>query len=378
MAQHLLDARADAFGPPLGVRVGVRAELQVDAPDVVGLLVQQRRLARMERRREPEPALGREIGGHLHVGDQELVLEGLTPELESEHGARRRARPVAGDDPRGLDAIVAAGRRNGQERAVVARLQRGKPVAPAQVDQRLGRRGLGQRGLDVILLKIDEGRLLVAVLGQQVEIIELVLAAKDAAAPPSHALIDHGLGQTQPVEDFQRALGARALADAVAVVDQHDGNGATREIERQRQADGAGSDDDNRVMRRDACVLIGRAAIGELAGRHQHASVLTDMRYAPHIDPMIASFADRATEDVFLGRETKAAWRCIERIVKRKLDVLDAATALRDLRSPLGNRLESLKGDRKGQWSIRINDQWRICFRWDGDWPEDVVIVDYH
>jgi proteic killer suppression protein len=93
---------------------------------------------------------------------------------------------------------------------------------------------------------------------------------------------------------------------------------------------------------------------------------------------MIASFADRATEDVFRGRETKAAWRSIERIVKRKLDVLDAATALRDLRSPPGNRLESLKGDRKGQWSIRINDQWRVCFRWDGDWPEDVVIVDYH
>lgn len=76
--------------------------------------------------------------------------------------------------------------------------------------------------------------------------------------------------------------------------------------------------------------------------------------------------------------------RCIsgvqafERIAKRKLDMLDAAANLADLRSPPGNRLESLKGDRKGHHSIRINDQWRICFRWTDQGPEDVQIVDYH
>ncbi|WP_281023730.1 type II toxin-antitoxin system RelE/ParE family toxin [Rhodoplanes roseus] len=61
----------------------------------------------------------------------------------------------------------------------------------------------------------------------------------------------------------------------------------------------------------------------------------------------------------------------------RKLDHLDAAVRLSDLRAPPGNRLEALKGARKGQYSFRINDQWRICFRWSADGPFDVVIVDY-
>lgn len=62
----------------------------------------------------------------------------------------------------------------------------------------------------------------------------------------------------------------------------------------------------------------------------------------------------------------------------RKLDMINAAIALDDLRSPPGNRLEALKGDRHGQHSIRINEQWRICFRWSGDGADDVEIVDYH
>jgi proteic killer suppression protein len=62
----------------------------------------------------------------------------------------------------------------------------------------------------------------------------------------------------------------------------------------------------------------------------------------------------------------------------RKLDMLNAAVRLQNLRSPPGNRLEALKGDRHGQWSIRINDQWRVCFRWTDEGPVDVQIVDYH
>jgi toxin HigB-1 len=64
--------------------------------------------------------------------------------------------------------------------------------------------------------------------------------------------------------------------------------------------------------------------------------------------------------------------------VLRKLDMVDAAVRLDDLRSPPGNRLEALKGDRRGQHSIRINQQWRICFRWTPDGPDSVEIVDYH
>lgn len=91
---------------------------------------------------------------------------------------------------------------------------------------------------------------------------------------------------------------------------------------------------------------------------------------------MIRSFADRDTERLF-GDEDVRRFRAIERAARRKLLLLDAVTRLDDLRSPPGNRLEALKGDRSGQHSIRINDQWRICFRWN-DGAEAVEIVDYH
>ena len=93
---------------------------------------------------------------------------------------------------------------------------------------------------------------------------------------------------------------------------------------------------------------------------------------------MIRSFADRDTERLF-GREPVRRFPAsLHRTMLRKLVVVDAADALQDLLSPPGNRLEKLRGDRAGQHSIRINDQWRICFRWrDGD-THDVEIVDYH
>jgi proteic killer suppression protein len=93
---------------------------------------------------------------------------------------------------------------------------------------------------------------------------------------------------------------------------------------------------------------------------------------------MIRSFADRATERLFRDGECSARWRTFETVAVRKLDILDAATRLNDLASPPGNRLEALKGNRAGQHSIRINQQWRICFRWSADGPEAVEIVDYH
>ncbi|WNJ88425.1 type II toxin-antitoxin system RelE/ParE family toxin [Bosea sp. 685] len=93
---------------------------------------------------------------------------------------------------------------------------------------------------------------------------------------------------------------------------------------------------------------------------------------------MIQSFANRETERLFRDGVSAAQWRSIESVARRKLDMLDAAVALGDLRSPPGNRLEALKGNRRGQWSIRINDQWRICFRWIAEGPAAVEIVDYH
>lgn len=93
---------------------------------------------------------------------------------------------------------------------------------------------------------------------------------------------------------------------------------------------------------------------------------------------MIASFGDKKTEAFYLGRRV-AAFSGFERSAWRKMDQLDAAIDIRDLARP-GNRLEALKGDRRGQWSIRINDQWRICFEWPAGspGPVNVEIVDYH
>lgn len=92
---------------------------------------------------------------------------------------------------------------------------------------------------------------------------------------------------------------------------------------------------------------------------------------------MIRSFKDKAAEAVFNGSIPKG-FAAPAKVARRKLEILDAATQLDDLLVPPGNRLEALKGDRKGQHSIRINDQFRICFVWTEAGPEDVEIVDYH
>jgi proteic killer suppression protein len=93
---------------------------------------------------------------------------------------------------------------------------------------------------------------------------------------------------------------------------------------------------------------------------------------------MIRSFADKTTAAIFAGMEVRRLPRDIQQRAAEKLALLDAAHQIEDLRVPPGNRLEKLSGDRMGQWSIRINNQWRICFAFDGGDAYDVEIVDYH
>ena len=97
---------------------------------------------------------------------------------------------------------------------------------------------------------------------------------------------------------------------------------------------------------------------------------------------MIQSFKNRGTEDIFNGNNTRTANRIcprtLWRIASRKLDQLDSVISLGELRIPPGNRLEALKGDRAEQYSIRINNQYRICFVWTDTGPTEVEIVDYH
>lgn len=92
---------------------------------------------------------------------------------------------------------------------------------------------------------------------------------------------------------------------------------------------------------------------------------------------MIRSFYCPDTEALHNGKRV-ARFANIERVATRKLQMLDDAAALQDLKAPPGNRLEALKGKRKGQHSMRVNDQWRICFIWKDEGPERVEIVDYH
>ncbi|MCF6264515.1 MAG: type II toxin-antitoxin system RelE/ParE family toxin [Xanthomonadales bacterium] len=97
---------------------------------------------------------------------------------------------------------------------------------------------------------------------------------------------------------------------------------------------------------------------------------------------MILSFKDKATEDIFNGKSSQAARKTcpqgIWKIASRKLDQIDSVVSLDELKVPPGNRLESLSGNRKGQYSIRINKQFRICFKWEKSGPDKVEITDYH
>jgi proteic killer suppression protein len=92
---------------------------------------------------------------------------------------------------------------------------------------------------------------------------------------------------------------------------------------------------------------------------------------------VIRSFRDDELRRIFTGGRSKR-FANLQSVIERKLQLLDAATRLLDMASPPNNRLEALKGDRKGQYSIRVNDQFRLCFRWTSQGPEDVELVDYH
>lgn len=92
---------------------------------------------------------------------------------------------------------------------------------------------------------------------------------------------------------------------------------------------------------------------------------------------MIRSFRNKDTEALYNGKVVKR-WLSIQKQAEKRLQILDMAIHLDDLRNLPSNRFESLKGDRKGQYSIRVNLQWRVCFRWIENEPHDVEIVDYH
>ncbi len=122
----------------------------------------------------------------------------------------------------------------------------------------------------------------------------------------------------------------------------------------------------------------GIRGVTRLKNRQNHESdALHRTRYVIPLFWMIQSFKDRDTKEVFETSSSRR-WASIQAVARRKLDQLEATVNLNDLRTPPGNRLEALKGDRAGQHSIRINDQYRICFVWKVNGAHDVEITDYH
>jgi len=119
-----------------------------------------------------------------------------------------------------------------------------------------------------------------------------------------------------------------------------------------------------------------------LLGRCEHLTRLLCITLSIIINTVIQSYANQATRDIFNGVSSKSARKIcpigLWKLARRKLDHLNQAEVLTDLKAPPANRLEKLRGDRMGQHSIRINDQYRICFEWTQNGPRDVEIVDYH
>ena len=153
---------------------------------------------------------------------------------------------------------------------IIARLQSDHPVSPAQVDGWKLCHTIDEVGLGIELLQVDKSWPLVTLLGQQVELIELGIAVKNLASAPNHALFDHAAADAEPIPIFQRALGeadrARALADAVGVIEQHHGLTALRQVDRQRQPDRPGADHDDGMLGSvgRGAILVGMPAIAEL------------------------------------------------------------------------------------------------------------------
>ncbi len=262
--QHRAKPGQDPFGPALGFGIRIPAQLEVDPPDVIGLPVQERRLPRMERRIEPEPALRRKLGLHVHVDDQEPVAEDLTLRLEPEHRAHRAPRAVADDQPFAGEPVFAVRRVDAQEDVLLARRHLDDLVLPAKLRRRQLGEPVDQDLLEVVLLQIDEGGAAMAAFGLEVERVDELVPEERAADLPLDALPHDPLAAAEPVEDLERAFRVadrpRTHAHRIVVVQHDDGHIVQREVDCGRKADRAGADDDHGTPLRRG-VLIGRALV---------------------------------------------------------------------------------------------------------------------
>ncbi len=226
--------------------------------------MQQRRLPRMKRRVEPEPALGRKLGLHVHVGDKKAVAEDLALPFQAHQVAQRAAGAVGRDHVVGFDAVAPVRRVDLEPRRRRRRFDADRLVLPAHLMAER-REPVDQRLLEVILLQVDERRPLVAGLGQQVELVRQLVVEEHLADLPADAVRADRLAAAQPIEHLERALRVadRARADAygVVVVDDDEVDALLREIDRRRQPDRAGTDDRHLRARHPARRDLGRRHI---------------------------------------------------------------------------------------------------------------------
>ena len=262
--EHRLQPLVDLLRFRLFDRIIVGAELPVDAPDRVRLLVHERNVALVEGRIEPEHALRRKVERHLHVADHEVLDELVTLERNAEQAAHARAHAVAGDHPIGLERVAALRGFDREAGAVRFLLDADDAVRPAQIDVREFAGAIDQDRFDVVLRQAQEGLVFLIALGREIERIEQLVLDQRVAPRPRNSLRDHALGDPEPRRDLHGtlALRDRAAAEAhrVVVVKQHAGNSAHAEIGRRREPGKPATDDDDAVMPDPVLGELGRRA----------------------------------------------------------------------------------------------------------------------
>ena len=223
VSEHGPQPGQDSLGLFLLIGVGIRAELKVDPPEIVGLSMQQHRLTGVKGRIEPEPALGRIVGLHEHIGDQETIVKDPAFALQPEQVPHWAACAVGDHQPVAVQLIGAVGRVDGEPHAVIGGLNAGHAVSPAQIERGQACGARHQRLFEMVLLQVHEGRSAMTRFGKQVEAIDFMLAQKHPAAAPADAAIDHRLAAAKAVEDLERAFGvadcARSDADGLIIVE---------------------------------------------------------------------------------------------------------------------------------------------------------------
>src|SRR6516225_5055337 len=174
----------------------------------------------MERRIEPEPALGGKLRAHVDVGDEKAVVKDLAVALQSQERTDGALGAVGDEEPVAMQGVLAILRGDADHYAIASRRHADDLVPPAQL--RVGQlvNALNQELLDVVLLQVDERRTMVTLFGQEIELVHLLVMEEDAAHTPAHALLHQALATAQPVENLERALrpADRARTDAHRVV----------------------------------------------------------------------------------------------------------------------------------------------------------------